>query len=142
MFYVEECKVTLLRESTYEVTYLGGNMLLKYETVPPQGDQICSIHFPNSANKLPYWCYLRNIRQISIDESPESLYLSIEAVKPHQWSGIVNIIIDPKNSRYACLEDWYPCIKVEENTIHFYNKYTRNEYILKDFKELNWLLIY
>ena len=141
MFYIEECKVTLLNDRTYQVTYLGENILLKYETEPSQGDEIYSVYFPKLKKIFPYWCYLRNIMQISIDESPESLYLSIDAVKSHQWSGIVNIIIDPKNSRYACLEDWYPCIKVEGNTIHFYNKYTRNEYILKDFKELNWLSI-
>lgn len=86
MFDIEECRITLLTDYTYEVAYLGGCMLLRYETEPPRGDEICSVYFPESNNELPYWCYLRNIKQISIDKSTESFFISIEAVKPHQWS--------------------------------------------------------
>ena len=113
-------------------------MLLRYETQPPHGDEICSVYFPESNNELPYWCYLRNIKQISIDKSTESFFISIEAVKPHQWSGVVTLIIDPKHSRFACLDDWYPSVKAEENKICFYNSYTGKEYILDDFQLLKW----
>ena len=41
MFDIEECRITLLTEYTYEVAYLGGRMLLRYETEPPHGDEIC-----------------------------------------------------------------------------------------------------
>ena len=34
MFDIEECRITLLTEYTYEVAYLGGRMLLRYETQP------------------------------------------------------------------------------------------------------------
>ena len=138
MFDIEECRITLLTEYTYEVAYLGGRMLLRYETEPPRGDEICSVYFPESNNELPYWCYLRNIKQISIDKSTESVFISIEAGKPHQWSGVVNLIIEPKHSKYASLDDWYPSVKVEENKICFYNSYTKKEYILDDFQQLNW----
>ena len=75
---------------------------------------------------------------LSIDKSTESFFISIEAVKPHQWSGVVTLIIDPKHSKYACLDDWYPSVKVEENKICFYNSYTEKEYILDDFQLLKW----
>ena len=138
MFDIEECRITLLTEHTYEVAYLGGCMLLRYETEPPQGDEVCSVYFPESNNELPYWCYLRNIKQISIDKSTESFFISIEAVKPHQWSDVVTLIIDPKHSRFACLDDWYPSVKIEENKISYRNAYTKKECILYDFQLLNW----
>ena len=138
MFDIEDCKITFLTEDTYEVSFPAGRMLLKYETEPPHGDEICSVYFPESNNELPYWCYLRNIKQISIDKSTESFFISIEAVKPHQWSGVVTLIIDPKHSKYASLDDWYPSVKVEENKICFYNNYTGKEYILDDFQLLKW----
>ena len=138
MFDIEDCKVTFLPEDTYEVSFPAGHMLLKYETEPPHGDEICSVYFSESDNELPYWCYLRNIKQISIDKSTESFFISIEAVKPHQWSGVVNLIIDPKHSKYASLDDWYPSITAKENKICFYNSYTEKECILDDFQLLNW----
>lgn len=138
MFDIEECRITLLTERTYEVAYLGGRMLLRYEIQPPHGDEICSVYFPESNNELPYWCYLRNIKQISIDKSTESFFISIEAVKPHQWSDVVTLIIDPKHSRFACLDDWYPSVKIEENKISYRNAYTKKECILYDFQLLNW----
>ena len=138
MFDIEDCKVTFLSEDTYEVSFPAGRMLLKYETEPPRGDEICSVYFPESNNELPYWCYLRNIKQISIDRLTKSFFISIEAVKPHQWSGVVNLIIDPKHSRFACLDDWYPSVTAEENKICFYNSYTEKECILDDFQLLNW----
>ena len=138
MFDIEDCKVTFLTEDTYEVSFPVGRMLLRYETEPPHGDEVCSVYFPESNNELPYWCYLRNIKQISIDKSTKSFFISIEAVKPHQCSGVVTLIIDPKHSRYASLDDWYPSVKAEENKIYFYNSYTGKEYILDDFQLLKW----
>ena len=29
MFYIEECKVTLLNDRTYQVTYLGGKYIIE-----------------------------------------------------------------------------------------------------------------
>ena len=138
MFDIEECRISLLTERTYEVAYLGGCMLLRYETQSPHGDEICSVYFPESNNELSYWCYLRNIKQISVDKSTKSFFISIEAVKPHQWSGVVTLIIDPKHSKYASLDDWYPSVTAKENKICFYNSYTKKEYILDDFQLLNW----
>ena len=40
MFDIEECRITFLTEYTYEVAYLGGGMLLRYETEPLHGDEV------------------------------------------------------------------------------------------------------
>ena len=73
MFYIEECKVILLNDRTYQVTYLGENILLKYETEPSQGDEIYSVYFPKLKKIFPYWCYLRNIMQISRSRKASSV---------------------------------------------------------------------
>ena len=43
MFDIEDCKVTFLTEDTYKVSFPVGRMLLRYETEPPHGDEVCPL---------------------------------------------------------------------------------------------------
>lgn len=133
-FYIAEEGIPLRID--YEgaiIAYFGSEIELRYETEPPQGDEIFSARLPILGIELPFWMYGRNL--IFLD----AYYLLAETVKKQTWDPITSAIINIHTGKYASLEHWYNDISVKEKEVVLKNDYDGSTFALKDVNGLKWI---